>query len=233
MTTDRMLDIIQYDLGKLYGPDHYYTTTYRKEERNYFGKIPYWLADHLLRLKVSGIKSPKVLDIGPAYGTLLSLAWIHSGILTGIDRLPYMDLRLASKYGVTIILGDVERQPIPGGPYDAIILTEVLEHFNFFPVPTLTKIRGALSPVGKLFLSTPNADSWGRTDTYSYLADIPEFPADGDMDNPKWVDKHVWQYDLVDLLKVLHHSGLKVVQSDESKSFGGSHFNMVAVSLHS
>jgi predicted SAM-dependent methyltransferase len=45
-------------------------------------------------------------------------------------------------------------------------MTEVLEHLNFHPVPTLKKVYNLLSENGALYLSTPDAYEWGKVNKY-------------------------------------------------------------------
>ena len=88
------------------------------------------------------------------------------------------------------------------------MLTEVLEHLNFHPVPTLRKLRSLLAEDGRLFLSTPDSAEWGRvTKHYGSLAEIPP-PQPG----RPLVDDHVWQYSRSELLSVVREAGLDVVR---------------------
>ena len=74
--------------------------------------------------------------------------------------------------------------------FDIIIFTEVMEHLNFNPKPTLKKIHDLLKMNGRLYLSTPDASDWGRIT--KYYKSIEEMP------NPKNVEKiiddHIYQY---------------------------------------
>jgi 2-polyprenyl-3-methyl-5-hydroxy-6-metoxy-1,4-benzoquinol methylase len=83
---------------------------------------------------------------------------------------------IMQRYALAFARGNIEKDPLPGGQlFDVAIMTEVLEHLNFQPVPTLKKIHASLRPGGTLFLSTPDADGgWGRsTKYYRSLAEIP------------------------------------------------------------
>ena len=49
--------------------------------------------------------------------------------------------------------------PYPDNNFDGIIMCEVLEHFNFNPLPTLREINRILKQGGLLYLTTPNIAS--------------------------------------------------------------------------
>lgn len=213
------LEQVQVRLRAIYGPGHYYTDTYSHQELSYSGRVPHWMQEH--------IRDCSVLDIGPAYGTLAAYSRILSpdADIVAVDARRYMSDNVIQEFGITFISGDIERDILPYRDFGAVILTEVLEHFNFHPVPTLHKIRGMMAPGGKLFLSTPDAGSWGRvTDLYGSLDEIPEFAGASDV----WLDRHVWQYTESELLDVLARAGFRVAGLDYSVSPGGRHFNVMA-----
>lgn len=227
VTTEEKLAFIQDRLKEDYGPDHYYTKEYSKHELNYSGSIPFWLADHLDDCINRGFM-PRTLDIGPGYGTLACFAtrMTRPGMVYTLDRLPYISDNVSLAWGLTTRVGDIERHSVQQC-FDAIIMTEVLEHFNFHPVPTMMRVRELLNPFGKIFLSTPNAETWGRVDKYKSLDEIPVCPPNAKWHDPQWIDAHIWQYTLDELRSVVTTSGLKIVQLAHSKSAGGTHFNVV------
>lgn len=228
----RSLDV-HYSLGQvqsllksLYGPRHYYTTTYADQELSYCGKVPFWMADYLPLVG----KGARVLDIGAGYGTLAS----YSGLLTGAatiayDRLPLLTHEVCKAMNICRLLGDVEREQLPsyGTGWDAVIMTEVLEHFNFHPLPTLLKIRERLNPTGRIFLSTPDAASWGECNHYTSLSVIPPYdPSYMTYNIPSWLDRHTWQYTEAELQALFKAAGLEVRRWSGSLSPGGRHFNV-------
>ena len=106
------------------------------------------------------------------------------------------------------------------------IFTEVIEHLNFHPLPTLQKIRNSLRPGGSLMVSTPDAESdWGQKLTYySRLNDMPQPSRD-----VAWVDDHIWQFSMTELLAVLGEAGFDIRQAGHSKRKGFRHLNVWAI----
>ena len=104
-----------------------------------------------------------------------------------------------------------------------IILTEILEHFNYNPVPTLKKIRNLLTENGRLYLSTPDASQWGRvTKYYSTISDMPA-PRRG----LPLFDAHIYQYKKQELLNILISAGFVIQRFGYSPGYlAGRHFNL-------
>jgi hypothetical protein len=113
-------------------------------------------------------------------------------------------------------------------PYDVmfgrIIFTEVFEHLKHDPVPTLVKLRDHMQDDGSMFLSTPDASSWGRVNKfYNHIGEMkppdPNYRAD--------IDEHVYQYSEGELRYVLDKAGLKPVEWQlVSTPSWGRHFNL-------
>ncbi len=222
-----IIEVIQARLVEIYGPNHYYTTNYMQEELQYSGHIPEWMEIHLPPLG----RTARILDIGPGYGTLAA----YAGRLTGasvfcLDRVPLISKEVGDEFGLVHFTGDIERQEMIADDLDAVIMTEVLEHFNFKATPTLTKIRKAMVPGGFLFLSTPDSGSkWGKTNVYSGIDAMPTFdPSTDSYDKPVWKDGHIWQYDRQELETLMYYSGFHIKHLDYSHSPGGMHFNLLA-----
>jgi 2-polyprenyl-3-methyl-5-hydroxy-6-metoxy-1,4-benzoquinol methylase len=108
-----------------------------------------------------------------------------------MDATDYLKSAIAERHGLSFARGNIELAPIPwAGKFDVVILTEVLEHFNFQPLPTLQKIHGALADGGVLFLSTPDERDWGRLHAYyRRLSDLPMPDASHTVR-----DAHIWIY---------------------------------------
>jgi SAM-dependent methyltransferase len=61
--------------------------------------------------------------------------------------------------GVGLLIWDLEQLPYPlaDESFDAVLLTEVLEHLREYPLRTLEEARRILRPGGVLVVTTPNA----------------------------------------------------------------------------
>jgi SAM-dependent methyltransferase len=242
-----------------YDPDSYYITKYRHEELGYCGAIPAEMENYMR-------PGHTVLDIGPGYGTLAAWASeLTNNRVTTVDRVPYMTIAVRSRFGIRALTEfDIERftvaspsllEALDSLPLDHVIMTECLEHFNLNPIPTLTRIRQAMSGSGRLYLSTPAGGSAVKTGPMSAkgwcrmihpqwpqgvpldgnrlepitVFDLPSFnPRTMTYDHPKWYDGHVWHYNQDELHKLLITCGFETLVLGTSESSGGKHFNIVA-----
>ena len=218
---------IQQAIAEADGLDGYYATGYRQAETSYWQYLPAWMAAH--SSKVVGHEA-RILDVGCGYGTLLTLAVeIYDGQGSCLDIREYLPKAVREQYGLEFVKANAELDPIPGGPYDVIIMTEVIEHFNFHPLPTLQKLHDALAPGGRLFLSTPDSAQWGRLyDFHRSLDDIP-LPPQANETRPKTTDEHRWMYSASEITGVLEAAGFQVMKVEYSPGIRGRHFNIVAI----
>lgn len=223
-----IIEKIQNDIAKADSPQTYYIKEYAPVETRYWSKISGWMVEDMIdRNYIQKKPAISILDIGCGYGTLLSYASeVYGANGTCLDVVPYLKSSVMKKYGLSFVSGNIEKDSLPSGKlYDIIIMTEVLEHLNFQPVPTLKKIHASLKKDGVFFLSTPDADSWGKTTKYyKSLRDIP--PVDPEA---PWIDDHIWQYNKSEIKKVLHAAGFKILRLERSEAVTGYHFNIWAV----
>ena len=200
--------------------NRYYVTDYRDTEISYWSHIPKWI----MQLKNQNVKN--CLDIGGAYGTLAifckNIFDCNVYVTDFVDI--FLNKVLLKENDITFSVNNIELDKFPWNvKFDLIILTEILEHFNFQPVPTLKKIHSLLSDDGHLFLSTPDSSEWGiTTQYYDSLEAIPKEKSD----NFKIIDDHVWQYNKSELLYVLDEAGFIVENLKYSKGIVGRHFNL-------
>lgn len=206
------------------GTNLYYQHAYRDTELSYWVHIPKWI----MEMKDTEHEVKRCLDIGSAYGTLA----VYARSIFGCDvyatdmASTYMSQKMAQENGIKFFEHNIETDEFPwmqDTKFDIIIFTEVLEHLNLYPVPTLRKIRSQLSENGRIFLSTPDSASWGiTTKYYSSLAEMPTSKKDGQ----EMVDDHIWQYSRDELLYVLGESGLLIEKLEYSPGVAGRHFNL-------
>jgi SAM-dependent methyltransferase len=217
-TPDPVIARIQDQIASLDTRGGYYSTTYRKDETLYWVNLPGWMH------RDAGIhKAGRILDIGCGYGTLLAFAAeLYDAEAYCMDVIHYVP-RFGEIRGFKFTSGNIQLDSVPApGSFDVILMTEVLEHFNFDPLPTLKKIRDALAPDGVFFLSTPDADEWGRqTKYYPRLRDLP--PADP---SKKFVDDHIWIYNRKELFRLLADAGFRTDRFAYSPGVGHRHFNL-------
>ncbi len=209
--------------------DAYYAKNYAPVEARYWTHIAGWMAVDWVERSVIAQRPPTtIIDLGCGYGTLLAYASeVYGAAGTCVDVEPYLQPAVMQRYGLSFVTGNIEKDPLPNGQlYDVAIMTEVLEHLNFQPVPTLKKIHASLRPGASFFLSTPDADGgWGRTTKYyPSLAAIPPFDP-----NKKWIDDHIWQYNQTELEQVLREAGFTIRKIERSDGPQGKHFNVWAV----
>lgn len=199
-----------------------YTNLYRAEEPLYWLHIPAWVSEWSVLAKPQ-----RILDIGSGYGSLAVFSAIETGAkVFCLDWEPHrLAETLVKRHGLEVAGGNVELMDIPWQePMDAILMTEIIEHFNFHPVPTMQKVCRAIRPGGRLFLSTPDSDSWGRvTDLYDDYRAMP-YP------DPRLalVDRHVYQFTEAELVSVLTESGFEIVRLARAPGRWGLHLNVEA-----
>lgn len=191
----------------------YYEKAYMSEERSYWTNIPLWMYEDRNNKNIR-----TCLDIGCGYGTLLLAAKKIFGCkLFGLDYMDaYMSKKIIDKYDIDFRICNVETEPIPWEyKFDIILLTEVIEHFNFNVVVTLMKIINSLSDNGILYLSTPDSAYHGKiTQYYSSYKQMP-----GPDGRAAVKDCHVYVFDKNELIKIFDDIGLTVERYMETQLF--------------
>lgn len=213
----------QDEIAALADTHPYYHAAYMREEVKYWLHIAKWMYEDSAKRQIR-----MCLDIGCAYGTLSLFAkkiFNCQVYCTDVTH-DYLSQTLVQKYCFTFSRNNIELDPFPwDAHFDAIIMTEVLEHLNFYPVPTLKAIHSLLAEDGRLYLSTPDASRWGTvTEYYPSLDQIPE-PINGS----RFVDSHIWQYTKEELFSVLDSAGFRVDRFAYSPGVLNRHFNLVVV----
>jgi SAM-dependent methyltransferase len=223
------LESTQQRLKEIYGPLHYYTKSYCAEEASYWGELIGWVEEAVLPLS----RRNSVLDIGAGYGTLAcTMRQLSEAQVVTLDRNPYITAQIAREFGLTLKFGDIERHPTDpavGGGFSVVTMTEVLEHFNFHPLPTLAYIRSLMAEGGKLLLTTPDAGStWGKIGRP--LSSFVEYDKTRhSLMTPPWLDGHFHHYTEGELRELLEDAGYRVAKIGFSQSPGGRHLLMECV----
>lgn len=116
------------------------------------------LAEKFLEFKTE--KSQKFLEIGSYNCFVPVLAQSLGFEAYGLDLPEFVEQfkEQELKFNLTIKPCDLSDEPIPfeDNFFDLINFSEVLEHFNFYPLPVLAEFLRVLKPSGRLLITTPN-----------------------------------------------------------------------------
>jgi predicted SAM-dependent methyltransferase len=103
-----------------------------------------------------------------------------------------------------------------------ITLTEVIEHFNFNPVPTLKKIRKLLKPYGCLYICVPKAQSY--TPYYKSWKKMPLFGSKKII-NPDYY--HNYMYNQDELKELFDLSGFLIKDFETEYNDGKLYYTLL------
>lgn len=95
-----------------------------------------------------------VQELGSAHGGFVALLQQAGYSAAGLELSPYIVDFARQTFGVPMLLGPVERQPIAPGSLDVLAMMDVLEHLPD-PVATLRHVASLLKPDGVLIVQTP------------------------------------------------------------------------------
>jgi SAM-dependent methyltransferase len=110
-----------------------------------------------LRTMFIGDSAPgKLLEIGCGSGRFLNRMRRAGWQVQGTDFDPAVAQRVHEKYGLQIDVGDLAALHYTDDTYDAIAMSQVIEHVHD-PFGLLQECRRLLRPGGRLLVSTPNA----------------------------------------------------------------------------
>jgi 2-polyprenyl-3-methyl-5-hydroxy-6-metoxy-1,4-benzoquinol methylase len=114
------------------------------------GRCIYWLQTLL------SCKRPpaRVLELGCAHGGLVALLRWAGFDAVGLELSPWVTEFARSAFGIPVLLGPVEDQGLAEGSFDAVVLSDVMEHLPD-PVGTLRGCVRLLKPDGALVVQTP------------------------------------------------------------------------------
>jgi len=119
-------------------------------------------ADHLDALLPA--RDTAVLEVGCATGYLLGRLKARGFVnLLGVDPSPRCADVGSAVHGLTIRSGSLFDDSLPAGPFDAVILLEVLEHVVDVAA-CIDRLVRRLAPGGVLYLEVPDASAFDPTD---------------------------------------------------------------------
>lgn len=120
---------------------------------------------HVTRLQ-SWIEERSVLEVGAGDGLITAVLDIQ-----GIDNEP-LAVQLAQEKGANVIYGDAYAIPFPDGSFEAVLMADALEHFEW-PVAALNEAKRVLTK--SLYVTTPPKRPDGKlTDSFHYQEWAPE-----------------------------------------------------------
>ncbi len=131
-----------------------------KFEKDYFFYHHDRYSKILNKIKNFKENNGKILDLSCGFGHLFRACFkMRHARLYGCDKADIaQDNILLKKYGVKYKKYDFRKKIIPfqETDFDLVIFSEVIEHFNFYPLDVLKEIHRILNKNGKLIVSTPN-----------------------------------------------------------------------------
>lgn len=162
----------------------------------------------LAGLWTASLMPKSVLDIGCAYGTLDYILRKAGIPVIALDIMPELHSKqMFKELDIKFIKSNIETDKLEG-EYDVCILTDVLEHLCYNPLPVLKKIAKTCKAI---VISTPAKEvdyvcegKWGDEITWRQ---IPEFT------KYEFIDRHHHTYYLWELQELLNEAGFNIVES--------------------
>jgi len=154
--------------------------------------------------------SKKILDVGCAQGTLALMLAEAGHQVTAVDLRPQFLEYARSRYShgdIKFLALDVLKNDIPG-EYNLVFANQIIEHI-VYPVELCRKLFGALSPAGRLVVTTP---SWHYVKSH-----LPSFSELGDVSNWEHLqntadgDGHFYAYKMQELAQAFIDAGFSEV----------------------
>lgn len=158
-----------------------------------------------------------VLDAGAGYGIQVTMFQESGYEVVACDL--YSNLPVYQKLGIPYYRWHLEAEPAPFPPeyFDAVILSQTIEHFTYSPKHALEELLRILKPRGWLLIDAPNISSlrniWrllrGRTIHWSlrkhYLEQKPEV-----VNGVPYFDRHNREYAREDFEDIAEFFGLRI-----------------------
>lgn len=139
------------------------------------------------------------LELGCAEGVGLVVGQSRGWKAVGVELSKKAVRYGKSKFGVTIMTGDITKKLVINKKFDVIILNHVLEHLHS-PQKVLRQIRLLLKPGGLVYIGVPNVGSlWAKVFKQKW--------------HPWQIDQHLWFFKRWHLVAMVEKAGYTVARS--------------------
>jgi 2-polyprenyl-3-methyl-5-hydroxy-6-metoxy-1,4-benzoquinol methylase len=147
------------DEADLYGRDYWFghmeqelgfADIYQRARTDLTERCPHWL------MTILKYKTPpgRALELGCAHGGFVAVLRASGFDATGLELSPGIVTIARALFGVPMLQGPIEDQPIELGSLDILAMMDVIEHLPD-PVQTMTRCVELLRPDGVLVIQTP------------------------------------------------------------------------------
>ena len=96
----------------------------------------------------------KTLEVGAAHGGFVAVLRLAGFDAAGLELSPWVAEYAKRTFGVPMLRGAMERQHLPAGGFDLVVMMDVIEHLPD-PAGTLRSCVELLAPGGVLLVQTP------------------------------------------------------------------------------
>jgi len=144
-------------------------------------------------------RGPKenLMDVGCAGGFLIEEANQRGWRAAGVELSEFASEYARQTLGLNVATGNLRDASFPSDHYQAVVMDDVIEHFEN-PLSEILEVRRILKPGGFLLVHTPNAASPWRH-----------------LMGRKWVhlkpDEHLYYFDPATIRRLLEKAGLEMV----------------------
>lgn len=160
-------------------------------------------------LWIASLQPKTVLDVGTAYGTMAYILSKAGMKVTATDIKPELhSKKMFKELDIKFLKHNIETDKLEDN-YDAIVLTDVLEHLCYNPLPVLKKLHKACNK--GILITTPAKEvdfvCEGKWCDMVSWRQIPQYK------NYKFEDGHHHTYYLWELQELLEEAGFKIIES--------------------
>ena len=195
------------EMGRYYPPDYEPYAQDVERAKGFLSSLDYrYGIAKRCRIVTKRKKPGRILDVGCGVGHFLNGMKLRGWQAFGIEVSEGAAAYARERFGLEVLVGELEEAELPAAYFDAITLWHVLEHLRD-PLATLKEINRLLQDDGLLVFAIPN---WESVDARLF----GEFWVGLDM------PRHLYVFPRPALEELLVEAGFKIV---ETECFFGSH----------